>query len=86
MYNPLLDASLHARVYMLTTQFLMYDFWVSFIDTCVFTCTHYLVLNLSLIGWLFDSSGPTCLDPGAWGEVDPSAEDRVYLAEQTDQL
>ena len=33
-----------------------------------------------------DSPEPAYLDPGAWAKVDPSAEDRAYLAEQANQL
>jgi len=46
--------------------------------------TRHLALILSLVGQLSDSLGLLCQNLVAWTEVDPSAEDQVYFAEQAD--
>ena len=57
----------------------------TFPGTLMFTCTRHLASFSVLVGLLSDNPEPTCPDPKVWDEVDPSAEDRVFLVEQVDQ-
>ena len=51
--------------------------------TCTYLCTP-LSIYLATCWGVSDSLGLACSDSEAWIEVEPFAEDQVYLSEQVD--